>query len=399
MRVTDYSILAFSSLKFNRMRTYLTALGIAIGITAVVLLTALGGGVQEYMLNQFTQFGAHIIAVNPGKTSTMGVSGAVISNVRPLSLDDAESLHNLRNIKTAVPLVQGNLPVESGNRTRWTMVLGVNHEVPQTWQMKLAQGKFLPNESPEQARNLAVIGAKIKQELFPHSNPLGQFIRVGQERYRVIGVMEHKGQVLGFDMDDIVYIPVYRALSLYNRESLMEIDLLYTAGRDEKQIVKQIRQHLIKRHGREDFTITSQTDILGTLGSILTIMTSVVAGLGSISLLVGGVGIFTIMTIAVNERINEIGLLRALGASKRQVSLLFLLEAAVLSGLGGIAGLVAGLGLAGLLHVFVPALPVSVSLYYIILAESIAVATGVIAGLVPARKAAAMAPVDALRSE
>jgi len=399
MRTTDYSILAFSSLKFSRLRTYLTALGIAVGIAAVVLLTALGGGAQDYMLGQFTQFGAHIIAINPGKTSTMGVSGAVISNVRPLSVEDAESLLTLRNIQTSVPMVQGNLPVERGNRTRWTMVIGVNHEVPQTWKMKVAQGRFLPEESPEQARSLAVIGDKIKRELFPHSNPLGQFIRVGQERYRVVGVMERKGQVLGFDMDDIVYLPIYRAMSLYNRESLMEIDILYTAGRDEKLIVEQIKQRLIKRHGTEDFTITSQTDILGTLGSILNILTAVVAGLGSISLLVGGVGIFTIMSIAVNERIKEIGLLRALGASRRQVTLLFLLEAAILSGLGGIAGMVFGLGIAWSLHFFIPALPVSVSWNYVILAEVIAIVTGMVAGLVPARRAAAMAPVDALRSE
>lgn len=399
MRIADYSILAFSSLKFSRLRTYLTALGIAVGIAAVVLLTALGGGAQDYMLGQFTQFGAHIIAVNPGKTTTMGVSGAIISNVRPLSLEDAESLHKVNNILSAVPVVQGNSPVERGNRTRWTVVLGVNHEVPQTWKIKVALGRFLPDEAPEQARNLAVIGDKVKQELFPNTNPLGEFIRIGQERFRVIGVMEKKGQILGFDMDDTVYIPVYRAMSLYNRESLIEIDMLYAAGRDEKKIVEAIKQRLIKRHGEEDFTITSQTDILGTLGSILTILTAVVAGLGSISLLVGGVGIFTIMSIAVNERIKEIGLLRALGASRKQVTLLFLLEAAVLSGLGGIAGMLAGLGIAWLLHFFIPALPVSVSWDYVILAEIIAIVTGMVAGLVPARRAAAMAPVDALRNE
>lgn len=399
MRAVDYSKLAFSSLKFSRLRTYLTALGIAVGIAAVVLLTALGGGAQDYMLGQFTQFGAHIIAVAPGKTSTVGLSGAVISNVRPLTIDDAKSLHQLLNIKTSVPVVQGNSPVERSNRTRWTNILGVNHEVPSTWKMAVGQGRFLPDEAPEQARNFAVIGDKIRQELFPGTNPLGAFIRIEQERFRVIGVMERKGQVLGFDMDDIVYIPIYRAMSLYNRESLMEIDLLYAAGRDEKQIITDIKKRLIERHGTEDFTITSQDDIIGTLGSILSILTAVVAGLGSISLLVGGVGIFTIMSIAVNERTKEIGLLRALGASKRQVTLLFLLEAAVLSGLGGVAGMFAGFGIAWLLHLLIPALPVSISWNYVILAEVIAIVTGMLAGLVPARKAAAMTPVDSLRSE
>ena len=399
MRVTDYSILAFSSFRFNKLRTALTALGIAVGIAAVVLLTALGGGAHEYMLNQFSQFGANLITIHPGKVSTMGVSGAVINNVRPLSLDDVKSLHNIRNVLAAVPQVQGNLPVESGNRTRWTMVIGVNHEVPQAWKMKVALGKFLPDEAPEQARNLAVIGDKIKQELFPHRSPLGEFIRVGQERFRVIGVMESKGQILGFDMDDMVYIPVYRAMSIYNRESLMEVNILYAAGTDEKLIAENIKKHLIKRHGTEDFTLTTQTDILDTLGSILGILTAVVAGLGSISLLVGGVGIFTIMSIAVNERIKEIGLLRALGASRRQVTLMFLYEAGVLSGLGGIVGMLVGFGIAWGLHLLLPALPVSIQWDYVILAESIAIITGMVAGLVPARRAAAMTPVDALRSE
>ena len=399
MRTADYILLAATSLKFNRMRSFLTALGITVGIAAVVLLTSLGGGAREYILGQFSQFGAHIIAINPGKTSTVGISGALISNVRPLSLDDAISLEQLNGVLTAVPAVQGNLPVEAGNRSRWTMVLGVNHQAPQTWQFKVAQGQFLPDEPPEQARNLAVIGHKIKQELFPDINPLGKRIRIGQERYRVIGVMEEKGQILGIDMDDAVYIPANRGMALFNQESLMEIDILYRAGWNEDRLVKAIKKHLIRRHGAEDFTINTQSDILGTLGSILDILTAVVAGLGSISLIVGGVGIFTIMSIAVNERIREIGLLRALGASRAQVTWLFLLEAAILSGLGGIVGMLTGLSIAWLLHAFIPALPVNVEWNYVLLAELTAILTGMIAGLLPARRAATLPPVDALRNE
>lgn len=399
MRLADYSVLALSSLRFSKLRTYLTAVGVAVGIAAVVLLTALGSGAQEYMLGQFSQFGAHIIGVAPGKASTMGISGALINSVRPLSLDDAESLGRIPGVKTSVPVIQGNSPVERGNRTRWTTVLGVNHQMPDTWTMGVSVGQFLPNEPPEQARNLVVIGDTIRRELFPHESPLGKFIRISQERFRVIGVMESKGQVIGFNMDDTVYIPVYRAMSMFNRDSLMEIDLHYAAGNDEKRIIEQIRQRLIQRHGVEDFTITSQDDIMGALGSILTLLTALVGGLGSISLLVGGVGIFTIMSIAVNERIKEIGLLRALGASKRQITLMFLFEAAVLSGIGGIAGMVVGIGLAWLIHLLIPAMPVSISWDYVMLAETIAVLTGMIAGLVPARRAARLTPVDALRSE
>lgn len=399
MLLSDYLRLATSSIRFSRMRSFLTALGIAVGIAAVVLLTALGSGVQQYILQQFTQFGSNIIGINPGKSTTLGLSGALFSSTRPLSIEDAQALRRIQGIETSVPVVQGNAPVEVSNRTRWTTVLGLNHETPQTWKLKVASGRFLPNDSAQQARNLAVIGAKIQSELFPGVNPLGQRIRIGQERFRVIGVMESKGQILGFDMDDAVYIPVTRAMSLFNREGLMEIDVLYQTGADETRIIRQIKNIITQRHGSEDITITSQTDMLKTLGSILTILKSVVAGIGSISLLVGGVGILTIMSIAVTERSSEIGLLRALGASRQQVTQLFLLEAAALAGLGGLAGMLTGIGIAWLLHAALPAMPVQIDWLYVLLAESIAIATGLVAGFAPARKASTLPPIDALRSE
>lgn len=399
MRALDYSMLALSSLRFSRMRSALTALGISVGVAAVVLLTALGSGAQKYVVGEFSQFGAHIIAIAPGKASTMGMPGAVISNVRPLSLDDSLALKDIRGVLTSVPLVQGNAPVEFGKMTRWVNVIGVNHQVPETWSMAVAQGHFLPDDPLDQGRNVAVIGHKVKTELFKTVNPLGQRIRIGQERFRVVGVMESKGQVIGFDMDDMVYIPVNRAMSLFNRESLMEIDILYQGGMEEQTIMDAVSERLIKRHGDEDFTITSQSDMLDSLGAILDILKAVVAGLGGISLLVGGVGIFTIMSIAVNERIREIGLLRALGASRRQVTNLFLLEAAVLSGIGGVAGLLLGLGIAGLVKLSVPAMPVTIAWNYVLMAEGLAVLTGMLAGFLPARRAAALLPVDALRNE
>ena len=399
MQFRDYFYLANTSIRFSRMRSVLTALGIAVGIAAVVLLTALGSGAQQYILKQFTQFGANIIAINPGKSSTLGVSGAMISNVRPLSLDDADSLRRITGVQTAVPVVQGNSPVEADKRTRWTTVLGLNHEAPQTWQLHIASGNFLPAESTQQARNLVVIGAKIRSELFPNQNPLGQHLHIGQERFRVVGVMASKGQILGFDMDDAVYIPVARAMALFNREGLMEIDVLYQSGANEAGIIHQIKTLLAQRHGTEDVTITSQTDMLKTLGSILNILKAVVAGIGSISLLVGGVGILTIMSIAVNERTGEIGLLRALGASRRQVTQLFLLEAAALAALGGVAGMLIGIGIALLLHIAIPAMPVQIDWLYVLLAELVAIFTGLLAGFAPAQKASALPPVDALRSE
>jgi len=399
MSFADAFAFALTSLRFSRLRTYLTALGIAVGIASVVVLTSLGNGVKGYILTEFSQFGTHIIAVAPGKINTLGFSESVIDTMRPLTLEDARSIRRLPSIRTAVPFVQGNSPVRYGHRVRWTNVFGVNHDVPETWKLHVVQGSFLPDESSGQARNLAVIGHTIQTELFPHTSPLGKFIRINTERYRVIGVMEQKGQTMGFDLDDTVYIPVSRALSLYNRESVMEVDILYSANRPEQQVIEQIRRHLIARHGREDFSIVSQSDMLSTLNTILELLTAVVASIGAISLLVGGVGIFTIMSIAVNERIHEVGLLRALGASRSQVSLLFLLEAVILSGLGGVAGTVLGFGLGFLVHAVVPSIPVTIAWGYVALALLVAVATGVLAGIFPARRAAALPPVEALRSE
>jgi putative ABC transport system permease protein len=222
---------------------------------------------------------------------------------------------------------------------------------------------------------------------------------VGNQPGRVLGVMEPKGLILGFDMDDTVYIPAVRALDLFDRDGLMEIDVLYRVGYQAEEVVAAIRRILVNRHGQEDFTITTQQQMLDVLGSVLSMLTAAVGALGGISLLVGSVGIFTIMTIAVRERTGEIGLLRALGASRRRILLLFLMEGTVLAGLGGCAGLAAGLCLAWLLHALIPLLPVHTPWSYVVAAEVLAMLIGIVAGIIPARQAAMLDPVEALRSE
>jgi putative ABC transport system permease protein len=211
--------------------------------------------------------------------------------------------------------------------------------------------------------------------------------------------MESKGTVLGFDLDDTVYIPAARALSLFNKDTLFQIDLMYRQGTPVDTVVEGIKSLLEARHGRDDFTITTQQQMLDVLGSVLDVLTFAVGAIGGISLLVGGIGIVTIMTIAINERTNEIGLLRALGAKQSQVLGLFLGEAIVLAAFGGLAGLVLGVGIAELLHLALPALPVHTPLLYVALAEAIAVVIGLAAGVLPARRAALLDPVEALRSE
>jgi len=395
----DYLMLAVSAWRFHRLRRFLTALGIAVGIASVVLLTSIGEGLHRYVLAEFTQFGTNLIGVSPGKSITTGVSGALISNVRPLSLEDAAALRRLPRIEAVVPLVQGNAPVESGKRTRRVTVFGVGPDVPAVWRFALAQGGFLPDDPARSARSFAVLGSRLREELFGSANPLGRFVRVGGERFRVIGVMQSKGQLLGFDLDDAIYIPTAKALALFDRESLMEIDLLYSAGSDPEAVARRIKDLLVARHGREDFSITTQEQMLDVLGSVLNVITLAVAALGAISLLVGGVGIVTIMTIAVNERSAEVGLLRALGARRVQVLGVFLFEAVALAGVGGLLGLAVGAGGAQLAGFVFPALPVHTGWAYVVLAETLAVAIGLVAGVWPARRAASLNPVDALRTE
>lgn len=399
MRIQDFIQLTTNAVRSQRMRSFLTALGIAVGIGSVVLLTSLGEGLHRFMLAEFTQFGTNLIGINPGRVTTHGVSGALISNVRPLSIEDGQALKKIPQVVDVVSVVQGNAAVKAGKKQRRTTIYGIDHAAPEVFKLKMSAGRFLPDDPPRAARSFAVLGSRVREELFGSGQVLGQRIRIGSESFRIIGSMESKGQMLGFDLDDAVWIPTAKALSMFNRESLMEIDVLYKEGSSAEEVSAQIKKVLIDRHGSEDFTITTQEKMLEVLGKILNILTLAVGGLGGISLLVGGVGILTIMTIAVNERTNEIGVLRALGSEKNQILGLFLGEAVILASIGGLAGLVLGIGGAWLLGVLVPALPTHVSWTYVIAAELLAAVVGLLAGILPARRAAALNPVDALRSE
>ena len=399
MLLRDFLYLTGSSLTAHRMRSFLTMLGIAVGITAVVLLTSIGEGIHKFVLAEFTQFGTNLIAINPGRTTTHGSSMGVFGTERPLTIEDAVALKRLPNIKAVVPIVQGNGEVEVGNRRRRTTIYGAGSDWPEAFSMQVKSGRFLPHDDPSAPRAFAVLGSKTRDELFASRNPLGQRIGIGGNRYRVIGVMESKGTILGFDMDDTVYIPTARGMELFNRNSLFEIDVLYQEDTNINRVVESIKRTLIARHGREDFTITTQQQMLEVLGSILNVLTFAVGAIGSISLLVGAIGIVTIMTIAVNERINEIGLIRALGARQGQILSLFLGEAIVLAAIGGLTGLVLGIGLAQVLHLALPALPVHTSWIFVVLAEAVAVVIGLAAGVLPARRAARLDPIEALRTE
>ena len=399
MQFADFLRFTYGSLKAHRLRTVLTALGIAVGIAAVILLTSIGEGLHRFVIAEFTQFGTNLISVTPGRIQTHGASLGAVNTVRPLSVEDALAIKRAPYVQVSNPVVQGNADVKYFGKSRRVTLYGVGPDFAEALKMRVASGEFLPQEDPRSARAFAVLGSKVAREFFGGENPLGSRIRVGGERYRVIGVMQSKGQVLGFDLDDTVFIPVVRALEMFNRESLMEIHVTYEPTAPLAEVEQGIKRILIARHGAEDFTVTPQQKMLEVFGTVLDAITFAVAAIGGISLVVGGVGILTILTIAVAERTSEIGLLRAVGATQRRILLLFLGEAALLAAIGGTAGLLLGWTVALALELALPALPVHTPWSYALLAELVAVAVGLAAGVLPARRAAHLDPLEALRSE
>jgi putative ABC transport system permease protein len=399
MRWRDSVKMALRALAAHRMRSFLTLAGIAVGIAAVILLTSIGEGLHRYVLAEFSQFGTNVVGITPGRATTGGTNPGFPTSVRPLTLADAAALARIADLVGVTPGVTGNAEVEGNGRLRRTLVYGTTAALTRAFKLEVRVGQFLPDDDAENPRPFAVLGAKLKQELFGADNALGARVRVGGQQLRVIGVLEARGQFLGVDLDDVVYVPAARALELFNRDSLMEINLTYKEGVPAARVVQAARAILIARHGREDFTIVTQEDMLRTLSNILDILTMAVGALGSISLLVGAVGIVTIMTIAVAERTAEIGLLVALGARRRTILGLFLGEAVVLSAAGGVLGLAIGIGLAQLIRLALPGLPVSTPVTFAVLAELAAVLIGLVAGVLPAQRAARLDPVQALRAE
>ncbi|SFK22078.1 putative ABC transport system permease protein [Nitrosomonas aestuarii] len=399
MKTIDTFHFAFRSLTAHRLRTVLSASGIAIGIAAVILLTAIGDGVQRFVLSEFTQFGTNIITIKPGKITTHGGSLGAIGSARLLTIDDALALKNSRYVAYTNASVVGNAEIRANGLSRRVTLYGQGPDFSRAFNMQVAIGRFLPDDDPRSPRAYVVLGSKVHAELFGNTNPLGEILQVGGSRFRVIGVMASKGHVLGFDLDDTVFIPTTRALEVFNREGVMEVNVSYKAGAPLEAVVDDIQNILVARHGREDFTVTPQQQMLSTLSTVLNVLTFAVAALGSISLLVGAVGMIALMHIAVAERVAEIGLLTALGTTRARIRVLFLIESMTLSTLGGLAGLIFGAGIAWILKIFVANLPVNIPWDYVLGALVVSIFIGLAAGVLPAMRAARLNPVDALRTE
>ncbi|SFE60798.1 ABC transporter permease [Nitrosomonas sp. Nm166] len=399
MNAVDTFQFAFRSLTAHRLRTILSASGIAVGIAAIILLTAIGDGVQRFVLAEFTQFGTNVITITPGKISTHGGSIGAIGSARLLTIEDTIALKQSRYAQYTNANVIGNAEIRTQGRSRRVTVYGQGPDSAKAFNMQVATGQFLPPDDPRNPRAYVVLGAKVRTELFGDANPLGALLQVGGSRFRVIGVMAPKGQLLGFDLDDTVFIPTTRALEVFNRQGVMEINFSYFPDTPIQAVINDIQRILVARHGREDFTVKSQQQMLSTLSTVLSLLKFAVAALGGISLLVGAVGMVTLMHIAVSERVSEIGLLTALGATRARIRVLFLLESIALSSMGGVAGLIIGASIAWLLKLLISGLPVNIPWDYVFGALGLSLLIGLTAGVIPAMRAAKLNPVDALRAE
>ena len=397
MNLRDTLTLSFQTVVSYRTRSLLIVLAMALGVAAVVVLTALGDGARRYVVGQFSSLGTNLVFVLPGRAETSGgFPGAALGQTpRDLTLEDARFIAHLPQVKRMAPLNVGVAELTSGGRLREVTVLGSTSELLPIRHMKLSQGSFLAHGSERSAQ--IVLGSTLAHEFFPDGEPVGQRIRLGDSRFLVSGVLAPQGESMGFNSDEIVIIPIDYAQELFNTQSLFRI-LIEARSRTDIEPAKAAISHVLKlRHdGEEDVTVITQDAILATFDRILRALTLGVAGIAAISLAVAGILVMNVMLVAVAQRTAEIGLLKALGAPAADIRRLFFAEALWLSLAGGAIGYALGNLGAWAIRIAYPQLPAWPPNWASVAGVVTALLTGVIASLLPAARAARLDPVLAL---
>ncbi|MEU7571479.1 ABC transporter permease [Micromonospora sp. NBC_01392] len=394
MRVAEAWRVALDALRANRMRSLLTMLGVIIGVASVVILVAIGTGTKRQVEQQVEGLGSNLLLVVPGKIE---VGTAPV--VSPLDLKDVDAVSRVVGDpgRVAVTVASG-ATARAGNRSDFTTVQGVLETTPSVFTRSLARGRYLSGADVDTSRRVAVLGASVARTLFPDRDPLGQQVTLAGVRFRVIGVFAPLGQSLGVDRDDEVHVPVTAAQRLWGTQRIDGIAVKAPDRERIDQLGERIVAELSRRHPDTEFSAVTQQQILGVLGDILGVLTGVLAAIAGISLLVGGVGVSNIMLVSVRERTREIGLRKAVGARPRDIGVQFLLEAVLLTSIGGLTGMALGVGTALLVDAFSP-IPAAITWWSLALAFGVSAAVGIVFGVVPAQRAGRLDPVVALRAE
>lgn len=398
MLIRDILLQAVNAIKTQRLRAALIVLAMGIGVAAVNMLTALGDSARNYVVHEFESLGTHLLIILPGRTETTGGHPPLFGETpRDLTLADAEALSRNRHVAALAPVNIGSAPVSVGGLERETNIMGSTHALLRVRHLTIAQGQFLPQLNLDKEVSVCVIGKKIREELFAHGQAVGQWLRINDRRFRVIGVLAEEGQSIGTGFDELVIIPVASAQALFNSYSLFRILIETPSQQAMSQAQQEVRQLIKLRHeGEEDITVITQDSVINTFDKILKALTMTVAGIAAVSLAVAGVLVMNVMLVSVTQRTAEIGLLKALGATRRQIQQLFLLEAALMSLAGALCGSLLGqAGIAALQWLY-PNFPMALPLWARLSALALALLTGLIFGVLPARKASRLDPVAAL---
>lgn len=398
MNLDDVVLFSAGALRGHRVRTGLSLVGVAIGVASVVLLTSLGEGARAYVTTEFSSLGTNLLVVVPGKTETTGMVPPIAAVPHDLTIDDMEAVaRRVPQVRKVAPLSVGTTTARFGERSREITVAGTTSAWLGVRRLKLQSGRYLPESDEDRERAVCVIGSKLQRELFPGRNPLGEAMRIGEERYRVIGVMAPRGMSMGMDMDEVVHVPVGRHLRMFNRRGLFRVLIEVSSHAEIEPARLAVLRVLTERHdNEEDVTVLTQDAVLSTFGQILGVLTAALAGIAAISLSVAGLGIMNVMLVSVSERTREIGLLKSLGATRGQVVSVFLVEAAIISLLGGIVGLGLALVATRIFGTLYPSFPIDPPAWAIWAALAVSTSVGVVFGALPARRASRLDPVVAL---
>jgi putative ABC transport system permease protein len=389
---------AARALKGHGVRTLLILLAMGIGVAAVVVLTALGEGARRFVVGEFASLGTNLLIVLPGRTETTGGPPPMMGVApRDLTVADTQALVKSTHVRRVAPVILGAVTLAFGGRTRETMTVGSTVDLKPVRHLKMAQGRFLPGGDPERGPPVVVLGKTVRDSLFGAQPAVGQWVRIGDRRFKVIGVLASSGTSLGMTLDEVAVIPVSQARALFNTPALFRA-LVQARSRESIPAAKEAVLATIRaRHeGEDDVTVITQDSILATFDRILGALTLTVGGIAAISLVVAGILVMNVMLVSVSQRTAEIGLLKALGARGGVVMGLFLAEAAVLSLTGAAVGLAGGYAAVAAIGHAYPDFPVRAPEWAAGAAVAVALLNGLLFGAWPARRAARLDPVAAL---